>query len=441
MNRQARVVDLFTTWLSGSGRHGAFLRTVGGMSAVRLAGGLLLFLSQILLARWMGADAFGAYSYAWAWATVLATLAVLGFPGTSVRFLAAYRVEGAQARMRGLIRFGRSLALTVSVAVAAGGIFVVEAFGERSPYAGALQAAFLGIPAIALLWLEAGYARGFNWMVLSSTAEQIGRPLALIALGWWLIQSDPGAGAREFALACTLAYLLAAIAQHGLGRPRIRAQIGTGVAETETKVWMGVSVGLLALGGAQMARLNVDLVLVGTLLGPLELGVYAAAVRTATLVSFVMTVTSVAVQPGLASLHAQSRQAELVNLVSASTRSIFIVSLIFGAALAVIGPFVLARFGAEFTSGYPALLVLIAGHVLVAASGPLTSLLTMTGHQNTAAVIHGGSVLTGVALNALLIPPLGIMGAAVASSLNLLGMQPALIIAARRFLGTRRAPR
>lgn len=422
-------------WLSETASHRSFFRAVGAISAVRLTGGLLLFLSQMLLARWMGVEAFGVYSVAWAWVAVLGTLGGLGFAGTSVRFLATYRAQGAQAQIRGLLRFGRLLTLASASFVAACGLLVVTAVASGSPYGSALQWAVLGIPLLALLALEAAYARGFGWMALSAVAEQIGRPAALILFAWLLMKLGTGTTARGYVMICVLAYLVAASAQHVVVRKRTHALIGAGPAESDTRPWLRVSGAMLLLTGAQMVRMNTDLVLVGALLAPADVGVYTAAVRTATLVSFVLTVTSVVAQPGLASLHAENRRAELAHFVATTTRSSFFVSLVIGTLLGLCGQPVLALFGPGFTAAYPALLILIAGHVLVAASGPLTSLLTMTGHHAPAAVVYCLSAISNGLLNLLLIPQFGIVGAAVASGLNLLLTQIALAVTVRQRLG------
>jgi O-antigen/teichoic acid export membrane protein len=72
--------------------------------------------------------------------------------------------------------------------------------------------------------------------------------------------------------------------------------------------------------------------------------------------------------------------------------------------------------------------------MLVAVLGPLTSFLMMTGRQDSAAVVHVSSAVANVLLNLVLIPRFGIVGAAVASSLNLIIMQLALWVLARRSL-------
>ena len=421
-------------WVSGSGTHGSFFKTVGAVSSLRASGGALLFLSQILLAAWMGPEAFGSYSFAWACVAVLSTLAGLGFSGASVRFISRYLAVDEIPRLRGLIRFGRGLTLIVSCAVAAVGIAAVSLLASESPYLGPLQLAFLAIPVIAFMNLEAAYARGFNWMVLASVAEQIGRPTLLIVIGWLTARALGEPYAEPFVLACVLAYLLVTVGQHVVVRSRIRAAIETGPREREPRIWMRFSVAMLLLSGSHTVRINTGLVMVGLFLEPSDVGIYTAAVRTSTLVSLVFMVMGVVAQPTISSMHVRGLKSDLQHFITTAARWIFAASLAIGILVALFGTFVLELFGPDFTDGYEALLILVVGHVLVAGFGPVTSLLTMTGHQDSAALVYGLSALVNIVLNATLIPFLGILGAAVATSLNLFITHLALFWMARRDL-------
>ena len=128
--------------LAGKEPFAAFVRSVGALSMVRLAGGLALFASQVLLARWMGHEAFGIYSYAWAWVAALASIASLGLPAASVRFIAGYRATAAHGRIRGLVRFATRATLAISLAIAAVGIPLAGWLARDSSYLPALQISF-----------------------------------------------------------------------------------------------------------------------------------------------------------------------------------------------------------------------------------------------------------------------------------------------------------
>jgi O-antigen/teichoic acid export membrane protein len=136
-------------------------------------------------------------------------------------------------------------------------------------------------------------------------------------------------------------------------------------------------------------------------------------------VAFIMTVTSVAAQPRISALHSGSTPGALREFFRSARLGSFLATLAVGAALAAFGRPVLALFGAEFVAGYPALLILIAGHIVAAAFGPLTAVLIMTGRQTVAALVQVGSVALCVALLAALVPRWGIEGAAAASAASL----------------------
>jgi O-antigen/teichoic acid export membrane protein len=427
----ARYVSSLAARLGGREPFAVFVRSVGALSSVRLAGGLTLFVSQVLLARWMGHESFGIYSYAWAWVAGLAALAGLGLPSAGVRFIAASRAKQELARVRGFLAFSTRATLAASLVFAAAAIAIVTWALPDLPYTPALQVSFIAIPALALLNLGAAHARSFGRMALSAMAEQIVRPLVLIVLGALWMTWRPSLSAAGWVALCALAYFTAAAWQHRTVRRCVAQEIPSGDREYLARRWLRVGAGMLVLIVAQIIRVNGDLVVVGTLLGPGELGVYTAAVRAATLVAFFLAVSSVVAQPRMAEMYAQNRRDDLRRFVRSSTLMTFLVSLAIGLVLALLGRHVLALFGAEFVSGYRLLLILVAGHVLAAASGPLTSLLMMTGHQDRAAVIHVLSMLASTALVILLTSRFGVLGAALGTSASLVLTQVALGIAAR----------
>ena len=415
--------------------HGGFFHAVGAVSILRVAGGGLMLLVQVLLAGWMGPAAFGAYSHAWAWVAILATVAGVGLGPTSVRFIARYRTEDAPGHIRGLIQFGRHATLVAGSLVALVAILVASVLAAGSPYLDSLRLALLAVPVLALLNLEAAQARGFDWMALASVAEQIGRPLALILLAGGLAALTEPRSAVPFVAACSLAYLLAALGQHAVLRRRVDRAIGRGQRVFEARLWLRVAIPLLLQGGSYILLMNTDLVMLGFLLEPAQVGIYAAALRVATLVLFVAAVSSLVAQPTIVTLHSRRQRHELQGFVIVATRWIFVASAAIGIVLAGLGGLVLALFGPDFTAAHPALLILIGAYVVVAATGPVNTLLVMTGHQDWAALVFGLSVLTNVGLNLALVPPFGITGAALAVGGDLILTNLALLALVQRRLG------
>jgi O-antigen/teichoic acid export membrane protein len=414
--------------------YGAFAKAVGTVSSLRIAGGGLLFMSQALLAGWMGPDAFGRYSFAWAWVAVLASMGSLGLGATSVRYIAAYRAVALASRLRGLLHFGRTVTIGGSGVIALIALVVVSNLPAHSSYQGSLAIALFAIPLLSVLALESAYARGFGWMGLSVIGSQIGRPAFLIVGGLLVSMIAQTGRAEPYVMACLCAYFLAATAQHLAVRRRISAVLEPGPRELDATSWIKMAGAVLVLNASQTVRVNADLLITGSILPAHELGIYAAAVRTATLVAFIVSVASLVAQPTIAALHSQDLPVELRRFILLATRLIFVTSLVIGAGVGIFGKLILGLFGGEFVAGYTSLIILVTGHILAALFGPMTSLLIMTDKQIYAAVIHILSIIFSIILNLILIPRFGIAGAATATAVTLVVTNTGLVLVARRLL-------
>jgi O-antigen/teichoic acid export membrane protein len=95
----------------------------------------------------------------------------------------------------------------------------------------------------------------------------------------------------------------------------------------------------------------------------------------------------------------------------------------------------LALFGPEFTAGYPLLFLLVCGVVARAAVGPAESLLTMSGNQNICAAVYALTLALNIFLSVLLIPAMGLWGAAIATTLSMVFEASALSFTVWRRLG------
>ena len=79
--------------------------------AIRAGSAALLFLTQIALARWMGASEYGVFVAAWTCVLVVGGLCGLGFNITMMRLAPQYNASGDFASFRGLLSGGRLVLL------------------------------------------------------------------------------------------------------------------------------------------------------------------------------------------------------------------------------------------------------------------------------------------------------------------------------------------
>ena len=151
-----------------------------------------------------------------------------------------------------------------------------------------------------------------------------------------------------------------------------------------------------------------------------EVGAYRVAVQLSMLVIFALSVVNQVIQPSLSRLHAQGDMLAFQKLVADSSVWMFIGTLIPAVGLAFAAPQVLEIvFGAEYRAAAPALQILIFGQVINVFFGSVGTILNMTGLEKEATRGMIIAVVINLALDVLLIPLMGLTGAALASALTI----------------------
>jgi O-antigen/teichoic acid export membrane protein len=123
--------------------------------------------------------------------------------------------------------------------------------------------------------------------------------------------------------------------------------------------------------------------------------------------------------PLFASLYAKGDLQGLQRLVSTIARWIFLPALIVAIGLIQFAEPILGLFGAEFIAAKWVMAALAFGQLVNVGAGSVGYLLIMTGHHNQCAYVMGFSALGNLILNLIWIPQMGILGAALATSLSM----------------------
>jgi O-antigen/teichoic acid export membrane protein len=261
------------------------------------------------------------------------------------------------------------------------------------------------------------------------------RPLLLIGLVGGLVLFGGTADAVGALWAMVGACAIAALAQGLLVYSRIRQHLRNVKPAFHTRHWFTISLSFLMIDGFRMLLDNTDVLTIGRLLDPHSVAVYFAVIRTGGLVAFVSFSMIALAVPKFAEVHSTGTRQELQTLVSGVIQLMFSMSLLTAGMLAVLGPFVLSLFGPDFVIGYPTLLVVLTGLVLRSTTGPVEYLLNMTGHHRDTMRVYALAAVANVGLNVFLIPPFGILGAAIATYTAMLSGNLALCVLVQKRLG------
>lgn len=403
---------------------------------VRVVSAAIAFLSQVLLARWMGSFEYGIFVFAWTTVIIIGSLSCLGIHTTVIRFIPEYQEKGALAELRGLLFTSRIFVLAASTLITAAGTAGVWLLRNQieSYYLVPFLVGMICMPMIAMSDLLQGMSRANSWALLALAPTYIVRPLLiLISMAGALFAGyEPTAtNALLVSIAATYATTLAQLIQVG---SRISRKLPAGPRRTDLRRWLIVSVPIFLIESFFFLLTNADVLMVGAFMSPDDVAVYFATTKTLALVHFVYF----AVKAGVAQRYARFTHGErgkLAPFARATVSWTFWPSLVMAVVVLALGKPMLTLFGPGFDAGYPLLFLLVAGVVLRASVGPCESLLTMSGHQNVCALIYALTLAVNVVLSVLLIPAIGLWGAAIATAVATLFEAAALSFTVWRRLG------
>ncbi|MGL4617585.1 MAG: flippase, partial [Chroococcidiopsis sp.] len=397
------------------------VRGAGAALSVQVFSAGTIYISQILLARWLGVTEYGIYDYAIALSLSLAFLAGLGLPTAVLRFIPKYQFEQDWRHLRGIISGSWQQTLIASLITAIFSTIVLQwlASNQGLEHSRPLIFGVWIVPLMALANLQQQIARAFQRITLAYAPYLIAYPLVLIGITF-IWQLDRSLNSTEAIALSILSLLLVSIVQALLFYREFSTEISQAVPAYALSQWWRVALPLMFLDGSSVVLSQTDTLMLGTMLGAKAVGIYSAALKTSLWVHFILTAVNAIFAPIIASLHAQGDRQGLQQLVSTIARWMFYPALAIAIGLIVFAEPVLQLFGAEFTTARGALIVLILGQLVNVGAGSVGYLLIMTGNQIPAASVMGISAFTNVVLNFVGIHWLGIVGAALATAFSMM---------------------
>lgn len=392
---------------------------------------------QVILARLAGPEGYGTYTYALTWAQTLTIPAGLGLASVVIRYVPTYLAKEDWQHLAGLI--SRTRVFTLISGLILGGLGVVATLTLSDPGVTrtTLTIAFASVPLLALATLQAETLRGGGQLFSSRIVPTVLQPLLVIAtcVGVALILGELSAVHAVLCLVAATAVGVA-IQQVALRRsfPRSSARAHS------TREWLRVGRHLMTIKVFQLVLNSSDIILVGALLGVTSAGLYAAASKTAAMAGLISQAVNLAVPPYIARAYAEGDRSSIQRQLRWSAKIGFLPTVGLATGVILLADPVLGAFGPAFKGASDALIVLTVGRLVSALMGPVGSVLNVTGHQRINLLVYGVAALLQVALVLLLVPILGMLGAAVACSVVTVLWNAVLYVMVMRIIGVRLWP-
>jgi O-antigen/teichoic acid export membrane protein len=378
--------------------------------------------ASVMVTRALGPEGRGEFAVATTLAALAVQLSNLGLPSSNTVVVARQPERLGAVTANALLSSAALGGLTAAVLWA-----IAAAFPRLAPANG-------GLLALCLLWVPLGLAYllvqnlliAIQQVRISNRAEVVQRliGIALIALvvvaGW--ATATTAFLASLVALGVSLAFLFAQLAKR-LGGATLRPDralfaehLGYGLRSYFTSL-------------CAYAMLRIDLLMVQYLRGAEQVGYYSVAVGMADLLYMIPSTVGTLLFPRLSAMTTREEKWRATNRTT----------LLMAAALAplalvasLLAPWITRLlFGARFLPAVPAFVWLMPG--IVAYGSTFASLFLLSvGLPAMVLVMWAGFVILNVALNLVLIPRYGFVGASISSSITYTACFVVLTLYARR---------
>ena len=394
----------------------------GIIFVARMFGAGLIFLVQAAITRIWGAEALGEYLLIIATTNIVSVILPLGFETIGAYFAAEYRAKGEGRLLRGFMLRAYGHVIVLMLVVTIGGRLVAET---------------LGGPGEVLLqhWWPLCIMTFGNALVLVSSALLIGikrpfasffvdsllRTLLIIAalLVAWLALTT---GDRFVALVWMVAgaYFVAGVSQtvYTLFSVARDVPLETTSRRGETRRWWRFALPWVIIILATDFFFDLDLIFLAAFMEKDELAIFGVCARVFMLVSFGVTAVYAVTLPEIFESGVKHGSAAFQKTVGDTGLVATAISLVILAGLGIGSPFLLMLFGEQFLVGTLPLTILGVGLLVRAVMGPAALALSIQDRPYTTLPAVGVGIATLVAMNLVLVPPMGVLGAAIAAAVS-----------------------
>lgn len=405
-----------TEVINGFGRRKLALQTASSLSVK----GLYLisqFGTNVILARILGPGDFGRYAMVLAIVSMIAIAAQLGFPQSIVRLVAVYKVESRYSLLRGLlVRSVQTVSIASLLLILISALLVVKFGVGGQTDSRLILIGLILIPLLALTEVVSCALQGMGHVILGQLPSQVIRSVALISfvgIGYFFFSSF----GPVYALTANVGgAFFALISGFFILRDQFTKKFGGTVAETDMKVWVAQAIPFFFLTSAQVIAYQIDVILIAGLADHEQVGLYRVSVQIAESLAVVLMAVTVILAPRLAQLHAVGDWVGIQRLLVLAHRFAILALLPLALTVGLWSDVLLTTlFGRQYEPAAVSLVILVVGKLLSAPICFVGLALCMFGMAKLAILATVMTAGTCIVLNILLIPKIGIVGAAVAA--------------------------
>jgi O-antigen/teichoic acid export membrane protein len=388
----------------------------------KITGTGIKYLTQVIIARFLGTELFGLYALGIVLYQVGETLARMGLQSGTVRYASIHNSTKDLPRLKGVLQ------QAIGIPFCGGSIIGIVFFLASRPIAEGIFAEPNLTPVLRIFAIAIPLGASMNVSAFATTCFQTTKYMVFVtgilhpisnlllvvllcvlgmglqgAVAAWVIAS-------VFGLSVSV-YFVKKIFPEGLWKGL------KSVAETAKLLKFSLP---LAFGGfLGFILLWMSTLMLGYFKSAYEVGIFRAASQTALLLIIILNSLNTIFSPMIADLFHKDDQNKMEQIFKLTTRWSFSATIPLFIIICLSGQDILHIFGQEFIAGWLPLVFLAGGQLVNAGTGGIAYILIMSGHQYQKLFGDVLLVILNILLNIFFIPRWGLVGAAVATSISM----------------------
>ncbi len=387
---------------------------------LKFGGIVVSYLFTMMVTNLFGADVYGSFTIGFVVISLVSMLSTFGLGTALLKFIAKEDGDNHGAVIKNLFISATGLVALASVVATAmvyfGADLIAGGIFQKPELSEIIRIAALGIIPTALLNVNSQALRGAERIEAHMFFEHVSRyflPLAIIPVlahswgGSYLVISVFVGCLWILWLASSIYYLRAS---------------GFWISKREEKAVLRtlliVALPLILAKSSGFLKNWSDTMIIGSYLDTDQTGIYNVVLRISKLLAIPLTAINAMQAPRIAKLFAKGDMPGLRSYIRSSTQLIVGLTLPGALLLMVFPTFFLGMFGPEFVSASRILMIIASGFIINALAGSVGLLLQMTGYEKQYMTITMMTLGVSIGLNFLLIPTMGIEGAAITTVIS-----------------------
>ena len=386
----------------------------------------ILFVTGILVARFLGPELLGRYQLGISITAVLSVFAQLGFNQGIVKFVPFFRKRKQFSEVNRIMRASFTIsgmvALSIAILLVGFSEFFSILFFHDLSMKGIVRYSGLYLIVYNSTQLIVAFFDSYEKQIIQTLVYKFGGSLlflgALIYLIFFRFSDSETLLLYRIIVDLVVMLCLVFIWKFWINERSVDPQNND--CHFHIKDLVGFSFPLLLSNAIQVLIMNIDILMIGWFMTANDVGVYTIYVMISRIGLLVLTAMNSIIAPMISGCQSDADAIQQYErILKGSTRLLAWISANILLLTIMFSDQILGLLGTEYLSDQIVLWILTLGTFIHLASGPTGTFLVMSGNQK---VELGNSVflmISNIVLNAVFIPFYGIVGAAIATTISI----------------------